>query len=640
MKKKVLLVSLMVMLFVCLFVISASAATIYKDAEGNELFRYVDDNSDYDFDSYSGSFPKTDASGNELTWYITATTTEGSDTVHTVASLKTLGEAGSINSSGAYSFTSPVTNKNVVSVNFPDNEGIKTFAFKSFGGNGTRSKGTVANLYNSILFAYCPNTLTGFEGDTFQETSAIVVELDDETPITSITYKFAHEARNLEAINIPASVTIIYGRSTGDGAPFYKNWSLETVTFASDINLKTIENCCFKDCFSLKSIDLPNSIEKIGNNAFASCSSLTEISLPNSLKTIANHAFAWCSEIKVIRMGASFEYFNNTGDNSFTYLAEKVEEIYIPKTFYASAPNTSLGYQVSYAFHGASANCKFFYCGTVSEFETAKANFLTQKSATSNNGNFLNAQVITYAQYLAGKDTTYATGRYVICEYNTCDAFYNGIHELDPEKSNACAGICANCGEISQSANPEHELSITITYADFTTAGKRVTACTHENCALKTTPNEEALEAIFAYVGFSLKADNSGSICIGYTVNDTAKAEYEMYNSALEIGVVGYIPVASESPLTVEDGKAVASQPQYTIQADITSQTFTAFDFVIAGFGTNTDVNLVMCAYVCDGTSVYYLNIDQTTNKVAQSTSATTFSYDGLNAYRVANEIA
>ena len=47
MKKKLLLLTVFVMLFVCLFVVSASAKTIYKDTEGNTLFSYVDDNGEF-----------------------------------------------------------------------------------------------------------------------------------------------------------------------------------------------------------------------------------------------------------------------------------------------------------------------------------------------------------------------------------------------------------------------------------------------------------------------------------------------------------------------------------------------------------------------------------------------------------------
>ena len=184
--------------------------------------------------------------------------------------------------------------------------------------------------------------------------------------------------------------------------------------------------------------------------------------------------------------------------------------------------------------------------------------------------------------------------------------------------------------------NHNHNVKFAIDYADYTQNGIITFKC--EACDSKITEQEATAQAIFEYLGFSLKADKSGSICIGYSVNETAANEYALVNTSFTFGVVGYIPVANENPLVVVDGKAVASEPQYTIQADITSHTTSAFDFVIAGFEGNTDVSLVMCAYVCDGESIYYLNIDQTTNEVAQSTSATTFSYDGLDAYRVANE--
>ena len=537
MKKKLFLTLLIVSVLVCVFAISISAVTYtYKDENGNMLFSYnyetvtaADFSRDKGFGSNSSAwiasnkqgigFAKEDAEGNELTWYITNTETDDAgNKTFTVASLKTMGEAGNINGSGAYNFIAPVTNKNTVSVNFPDDAGIKSFGFGSFGGHLTY-------FDNNILFVYCPNTLTTFSR-AFQETPVMVVEIDDETPITNIPQNFAHEARNLTSINIPASVEIIYGNGTNDGTPFWRNASLTQVTFASNENLKEIkmnafleckslqickipdsvttigsgafrytalrespftknsqctsigqyafrecssmtnfilpagitelnsdgycfQGCsslvtfdwngnnsitvipqsCFNGCSSLVSIDMPKTVEVLSNYCFSSCSSLTEISISNSVETIANHAFAWCSSLEVIRMGNSFAYFNNTGDNSFTYSAGKVKEIYIPKSFYATAPDASLKYKVSYAFAGVTSDCKFFYCGTVGEFEIAKTNFLTQVSATSNNGRFINAQVITYSDYInpdnAGK---YDKGNYVICEYNTCTAFYGDEH--------------------------------------------------------------------------------------------------------------------------------------------------------------------------------------------------------------------
>ena len=603
MKRKILLTLAIVLALACVFAVSVCAATVYKTANGETLFSYVDENGDYDFESYEGSFPKTDSEGNELTWYITETTIEGENTVHTVASLKTLGEAGNINSNGAYSFASPVTNKNTVSINFPDNEGIKSFAFNTFGGSNTRK-----NNNNNALFVYCPNTLTTFANNTFQETNVIVVEIDFETPITSIPQNFAHEARNLEAINIPSAVTVINGSSDRNGAPFYNNLSLVSVNFSENSSLTEIKNACFQNCSSLVSIDLPEGVTSIGAHAFSSCSSLKEISLPNSLVTIANHAFAWCSSIEVIRMGSSFEYFNNTGDNSFTYTTGKVREIYIPKTFYAVAPDTSKGYQVSYAFHGVSANCKFFYCGTAAEFESAKANFLTQKSATSNNGRFLNATVITYSEYMSDLEK-YATGNYVVCEYNSCDAFYEGEHLED---NNPCVVNCDRCEAYGVAEkNPEHIINTTVVYESFALAGSKITGCANEGCKYC---EKEALEPLFNCIGYSAFEGGNG-ISIGFMVNLSAIATYtEITGNTVKYGVFAVSQEKlGENSIFDENG----NEADGVISAEIKRTDFSAFDIKVVGFtDEQKSKKLALGAYVvCNGEYSYIQESDPDENQ-------------------------
>ncbi len=603
MKKKILLLTVFAAMLVCLFAISTSAATIYKDENGNTLFTYVDENGDYDFDSYEGSFPITDNDGNALTWYITATVTNDSgDTVHTVASLKTLGEAGNIDANGAYRFASLVTNKNTVSINFPDNSGIKSWAFGSFGGYESRKNGTPSVLYNNILFVYCPNTLTSFGGDRpFQETSVIVVDIEFEMPITSIEQNFAHEARNLESIRIPSSVTLIKGDSSNKGAPFYNCKSLSEVEFSENSSLVEIKNSCFNGCASLRSISLPDAVTTIGNYAFANCSSLKEIKLPNSLKTIKNHAFAWCNSLKVIRMGSSFKYFNNTGDNSFTYSAGNVKEIYIPKSFYATAPDVSNGYQVSYAFHGVSSDCKFFYCGTVEEFKIAKANFLTQKSATSNNGKFTNATIITYAEYIENIDS-YSKGNYVICGYNMCDAFYNKEHKSVEEVNdhNCTTNDVCRCGNIinAKTADAHSETTKLIYTYGYAQNGVKKVYCSSEDC--NACDSESVIFAIFTAEGYAVKED--GTALLGaYKINSSALKEYNAYlaengKSALKFGIV----MSNANSFTILDGKYTGDKGLIT---ESTNDNYTTVKYVISGYkNTEALVNLelIIALYVVD----------------------------------------
>ena len=60
---------------------------------------------------------------------------------------------------------------------------------------------------------------------------------------------------------------------------------------------KVIANTAFMDCYSLTSIDIPNSVISIGEDAFHSCYSLTSIIIPNSVTSIGECAFSGCDSL-------------------------------------------------------------------------------------------------------------------------------------------------------------------------------------------------------------------------------------------------------------------------------------------------------------------------------------------------------
>ena len=61
----------------------------------------------------------------------------------------------------------------------------------------------------------------------------------------------------------------------------------------------------FRDCDSLTSVAIPNSVTKIGAYAFADCTSLTSITIPNSVITIQNYAFEYCDNLTNVKIGNS-----------------------------------------------------------------------------------------------------------------------------------------------------------------------------------------------------------------------------------------------------------------------------------------------------------------------------------------------
>lgn len=74
-------------------------------------------------------------------------------------------------------------------------------------------------------------------------------------------------------------------------------------------NVKSIGPFAFKECNSLKQIEIPSSVLTIGRNAFENCTSLTQINLPDSLIKIGEDIFKGCNSLKNVSMSASIKNY-------------------------------------------------------------------------------------------------------------------------------------------------------------------------------------------------------------------------------------------------------------------------------------------------------------------------------------------
>ena len=107
--------------------------------------------------------------------------------------------------------------------------------------------------------------------------------------VEAIAARAFRDCTSLTSVTIPNSVT-----SIGEAA-FGKCSCLTSVIIGNSVT--NIEKNTFWDCSSLSSVTIPNSVTNIGQWAFENCTSLNEITLPASVKSIDEEAFAGCTKL-------------------------------------------------------------------------------------------------------------------------------------------------------------------------------------------------------------------------------------------------------------------------------------------------------------------------------------------------------
>ena len=93
--------------------------------------------------------------------------------------------------------------------------------------------------------------------------------------------------------------------------------------------LTSISNDWFKDCISLTSVTIGNSVTSIGADAFEFCSSLTSVTIPNSVTSIQASAFQNCSSLTSVTIGNSVTSIDSA---AFANCSKLTQLILFPST--------------------------------------------------------------------------------------------------------------------------------------------------------------------------------------------------------------------------------------------------------------------------------------------------------------------
>ncbi|BFU26173.1 Leucine rich repeats (6 copies), putative [Entamoeba histolytica] len=75
------------------------------------------------------------------------------------------------------------------------------------------------------------------------------------------------------------------------------------------IEVNSIGEYCFCECYDIQSINIPINVSKIGNECFRWCLSLTTINIPTSVSKIGDYCFEGCTSLTSINIQSSITSF-------------------------------------------------------------------------------------------------------------------------------------------------------------------------------------------------------------------------------------------------------------------------------------------------------------------------------------------
>lgn len=152
----------------------------------------------------------------------------------------------------------------------------------------------------------------------------VIPQMHNKLPVTRIADKAFKECRSITSVTIGNSVT-----SIGDEA-FYRCLSLASVEIPDSVT--SIGVGAFIYCYALTSVSIGNSVTSIANSTFQECSNLRSIIIPDSVTWIGRSAFLRCYSLVSITIPDSVtsigqHAFDNCGSLTSIVIPDSVAYI-------------------------------------------------------------------------------------------------------------------------------------------------------------------------------------------------------------------------------------------------------------------------------------------------------------------------
>ena len=420
-----------------------------------------------------------------------------------------------------------------------------------------------------------PTDITRIPSSMFWGCKKVVIDnLSECTQLTTIGQSAFQDTESL-VFTLPDTITTIE-KSAFQSA--FKQGGSFTINPTSQ--LQTIGQGAFQDCRKLGAIYIPSTVTSIGTQAFQQTFALVTIeNLENCQVTeLPDSVFASATSLKSIKLPKGLKTLGNAFSN-----CGNLTQMYLPDTL------TS----ISDTLTDNSKNILFIYTGDDVSVLSACAKI---SSATAVKYTYPNEEQLY-------KDMVSTEGKSIIVySYDKCKAFYNNVHNYIIGTGDCMDGVkCERCPS-SLEGTTGHTNYERVIFESLTSNGVRELGCSNEGCTKYDV--SETLKPVFTAKGYSTNPDKN-AINGGYSVDLDSLDLYERFIGTLEYGIVIANANAFGANSFFNGENKVNTEKSIQVEMD---KQYSNFDCEI-NFGANTamDLDLVICAYVIEGDTVTYI---------------------------------